>query len=55
MNKCEQGVRDEVGGGGGGLRVGGWGCAFHFTEIFHLVEIRSVFCLYFQGGLEFFY
>ena len=41
-------------GGEGGLRVGGWGCAFHFTEIFHL-EIRSVFCLYFQGGLEFFY
>ena len=30
------------------------GCAFHFAEIFHLVEIRSMFCLYLHSGLEFF-
>ena len=30
------------------------GCAFHFVEIFQLLEIRSVFCLYLHGGLEFF-
>ena len=29
-------------------------CAFHFMEIFHFVEMQSVFCLYFQNGLEFF-
>ena len=30
------------------------GCAFHLVEIFHFVEMRSVFCLYLQNGLEFF-
>ena len=29
-------------------------CAFHFVEIFHFVEMQSVFCLYLQNGLEFF-
>ena len=29
-------------------------CEFHLVEIFHLVDIRSVFCLYFHSGLEFF-
>ena len=29
-------------------------CAFHFVEIFNLVEIRSVFSLYLPSGLEFF-
>ena len=28
-------------------------CAFHFMEIFRLVEIRAVICLYLQSGLEF--
>ena len=30
------------------------GCAFHVEEVFHLVEIRSVFCLFFHSVLEFF-
>ena len=30
------------------------GCAFHLVEIFHFVEIQSLFCLYRQNGLEFF-
>ena len=30
------------------------GCAFHFMEIFHFVEMQSVFCLYLQNGLEIF-
>ena len=40
-------------GWGGG---GGWGkaCAFHFVEIFHFEEIRSLFCLYLHNGLKFF-
>ena len=29
-------------------------CVFYFVEVFHLVEIRSVFYLYLHSGLEFF-
>ena len=36
-----------------GVRVV-WACTFHFVEIFHFVKIRSIFCLYFHGALEFF-
>ena len=36
---------------GGGQGVG---CAVHLVEIFHLVEIWSVYCLDLHSGLEFF-
>ena len=29
-------------------------CAFHFVEVFYLVGIHSVFCLYLHSELEFF-